>query len=293
MIKNIHYSVLSNCFAIICLSLCMVTTVHATNIIYPDNTIWQLDERNNIIGDPVISDAHPRSGNASLALTTTGSLYDWAFYTRYAGDPKTSSWGLLSDVSALSFDWYRQAMPIKTEYQSDVPWLAQTPVLRLLVRDGADTSELVWEKYYSDSSPAIMNTWSTEDLADGIDDNLWRHVDGIGYTIGDGTNKDPFFPDPLLAINVSSWNDYYTENAVVYGLSVGVGSNWPDVYSGAVDNIFLSFKNNIPDIGITITTAVNDNFELPIPEPATLLLFGSGIGILAVSRKWRRKSCRM
>lgn len=127
-------------------------------------------------GGAVISGENPRKGNTpqspgngSLALsingvnTSNGDYYlgDWAFYSRYA-DNQSAGWGLLSDINAISFDWYRDSLGGITD-KYGAPWLAQTPVLRLLIKDGDTISELVWEKYYTDPNTLNdenkLNTW--------------------------------------------------------------------------------------------------------------------------------------
>jgi len=264
------------------------TSVGAT-IIYPNDLRWSVDRR--VGGNASITAENPRSGNefvesglvgnASLALTTTGDLYDWAFYARSLDN---TGRGLLSYINALSFDWFRKtAQDINL---SGDPWNVQTPVLRLLINDRGIISELVWERYYTDSNPASMTigAWVEQDL---MNQNFWQHIFNVGYRLNTG-NIQPEYDHkiPLMAIQTSSWalSDYYTDAATVYGLSVGVGSNWPYPYSGFADNIFLSFDNSN---GIVIS----DNFELPapVPEPSTLLLLISGMAILTAGRRWSIK----
>ena len=67
------------------------------NLIPPGDPIWAADL--NVYpsatndGTVAITGDNPRSGNGSLALTTSGSLFDWAFFKRTAeGD---GAWGLL------------------------------------------------------------------------------------------------------------------------------------------------------------------------------------------------------
>jgi hypothetical protein len=257
---------------------CMSQLAHAS-LIYPGDPRWTLSTLG--AGNASIPGSIPRSGNASLALKTTGSLEDWAFYNRYAGNgqPGSSSWGLLSDVNRLSFDWLRQSIDNTWD---DLPWRAQTPALRLYVSDPLNTthmlSELVWEKFYTDSSTAVTNLWVTQSIL-GVQ-NLWRHVlgDGLGtgYTVVGGETKNPFYPDPLLTLTISSWSELtsiYSAAAVVYGIGVGVGSYWPDRYVGYVDNVLLDFVGSAGPV-------VNDNFELPVPEPSSLALALCGLAFL-------------
>src|ERR1051326_614787 len=88
------------------LSVAAVATVRADaqctqrdtpNIIAPGNPLWSADlnvypqgESNS--GTVAITQTNPRSGTGSLELTTAGD-----------------SWGLLSDVDCLTFDWWRDA----------------------------------------------------------------------------------------------------------------------------------------------------------------------------------------
>jgi hypothetical protein len=280
--------------AIFAIYFCAASYVHAGNIIYPGDPYWS--KVTVAGGDANITGEKPRSGNGSLALTTLGSLDDWAFYTRYAD----SSFGYLKDIDALSFDWYRGSNTVipKNMVSSD-PWMVQTPVLRLLVKDniidgkgnsaGTFISELIWEKYYTDTvnnfNNMTIDKWVDQDLKG---QNFWRHtISTEGYTLNTGADISPYTHDGLLmASSTLGWafnnniNSPYTANAVIYGLSVGVGSMWPADYYGYVDNVLLSFSGGEGPV-------IDDNFELPtpVPEPATLFLLGSGLATLVFGRR--------
>lgn len=295
--------IIGTLFVAICLLSIAAKPGHAY-IVYPDDIYWGPDERTTAgdnteddtnAGTVKISDENPWSGNASLRLTVGSSEAtveenkdDWAFYTRTA--ESDSGWGLLSDVSALTFDWYR-ATETDSEYLSYDPWNLQTPVIRMLIQDGDQKSELVWEQYYTDSTSYGMQIgeWVTEDL---IDQNFWRYSSATGYTTSSGEDMQNFGNNTLLADAISDWADsswilglddnitklLYSENAFVYGLSVGVGSAWPGEYLAYVDNIYLAFGEKI---------VLDDNFELPVPEPSTMILLGVGLATLIAGRRQR------
>ncbi len=142
-------------------------SVVAQTPVYPGDPSWfQIDPFWNMIapnGLATITGTSPLSGNGSLQLTTTGNLGDWGYYATLSG---ANPWGQLADVTGLSFDWNRMLLPYTnpgipyiTQWP-DAPWLAQTPVLRLLVGEtiGSQTvfSELVWEGFYTNSSPVAL-----------------------------------------------------------------------------------------------------------------------------------------
>jgi len=300
MKKKYHFTI-GVLFAVFCL-LSVTATPGQAYTVYPNDPYWGPDDRtatdnDSNAGTAGISDENPRSGNASLKLTIGGDKNpydDWAFYTRTTEN--TNEWGLLSDVSALSFDWFR-ATETDPGYLDYDPWNLQTPVIRLLIQDGDTKSELVWEQYYTDildfdqDYKMQVGEWVTEDL---IQQNFWRYSDNSGYTISTGKDMQNFGTNTLLADTISDWASggwaagldsdvskiFYSDSAFVYGLSVGAGSSWPGDYLGYVDNIYLAFNGNV---------VLDDNFELPVPEPSTWLLLGTGIATLLAGRRRRAR----
>lgn len=274
----------------------MAGTLEAQDVVFPGDPSWQTDNRG--LGTGAITGTNPRSGNGSLELLATGALTDWAFFRTVAGvDSLTSSWGLLDNVNHLQFDWFRASLANQTV--NDVPWQAQTPVLRLFLRQdigGAPLfSELVWEQFYTDPSPAVTDKWVTENITgESVTDQVfWRFVQAStgGFTINDCSNIDPFFPNPLKTATSGGWAtdpNCSLSGAQVWGLSVGVGSNWPDRFQGFADNVQLGFADD-EDL------AVNANFELPstpVPEPSTILLLATGLAGVGASSWWRRRRTR-
>ncbi len=287
------------------LALTLAAPAAAQTPVYPGDPAWYDDSRAG--GSGAITSTAPRLGNGSLELSTAGGMTDWAFWLTAVADPATQSWGRLVDIAALRFDWRRSGTPSMDG--ADAPWLAQTPVLRLHLREdtgeGAPIySELIWERWYSSDLPVQTDTWFHEDLVNGDHTGLWRvygaavpgtgvgaNADGRTYAATDCTAGviDP--AKPLLVGSTAEWASdalcMGSPNAQVWGLSIGVGSNWPLEYTGFVDDVHLAFA------GQDGAPAVSANFELParnvVPEPSTVALLGGGLAALAgIARRRRR-----
>lgn len=208
-------------------------------------------------GSVGITGDYPRSGNGSMWFSgPSGAKADAELYF--------SASHLLSDVSAFSYEWYRDSSSTAPAHYH--------PALRLFVdADGniatsGDRGYLVFERAYNPSvQPVPQDTWVTDNA---LSANLWST----------GNLPDAF---AVYNRNLSGWSQVMS-SARVLGISTGIGSGWAGSYDGAVDNITIGFG------GVDTTY----NFELaaaPIPEPV-FLQFGSllgmaGMGALRLRRK--------
>lgn len=263
------------------------------NQILPDDPRWSSTDNVYNLATVGITATNPRSGNGSLEMSTSSSLFDWAFFKRLAEG--NGAWGLLSQVSCLSMDWYRTPYALSSEAPWSLAaetWQEQTPVLRLLVRDSnaeAVYSQLVWEGWYNSRNllaPTINGQWNFEDLTG---QQFWRHYDG-GLTYTNAGCADQAFTasSDLQTFSLGNWSSQcYSSSAEVYGIMVGLGSYWPGQYTGYVDNVQLSFAGQSG-------FAVEDNFEFrgpqtTTPEPASMLLLATGLLVMGGATVLRRR----
>jgi len=182
----------------------------------------------------------------------------------------SGSLGLLSDLSSMSYEWYRDGSSTTiTHYH---------PVLRVLVDADGDLSTvndrggLVFEGIYNGSTVAATNTWVSNSIAAST--FLWNFGLGVGFAFDlDGSG---YAYDDTLA----DWQAYFP-NAAIIGFNSGIGSGWSDTFTGAVDKISWTIGD--------VTTSTN--FELQaVPEPSSLLLSLAGAALLFLRQ--RRKARR-
>lgn len=264
---------------------------------------------------------------------TSVSYPDWGFYYRWAGGTQqatydhSASFGDLRSLSSLSFDWFRKDIegwdrtpPPGEQPINPIDWLYKTPVVRLQLLESRNVgnvvdkvySELVWEGYYNQPSlgnaPTPVDQWVRQTNMQS--DNFWyvrppAAISGNGvvgqYSQNGVCNSSMSFW--AGGVNANSTNNLFTENTgclfgadvQVIGIAVGVGSQWPLEWRGAVDNVRMGFGEG----GVLCATrggedcALDANFDFvpatTVPEPSTWALMGAGLlAIGAVARRRNR-----
>lgn len=224
------------------------------------------------------------SGGGSSAITGTapylgdGSIEMFGDRTRFQNF-NPGGFGLLNDVATFTFAW-QVANDSIAQLHSDY-----TPALRLHVYDPAaannyNYSELVWEGAYNgvygSLTKGVWNETTDSDV-------FWRWVTGSGVTLDNGAQINQTIEDWADGAN-SGGTQWYSDQALVVGISVGVGSSAGGAYHAFADNITLGFDESDP---------VAYNFELTdpsatVPEPASLAVW-SLVGAAGALCGWKRR----
>lgn len=323
--------------ALVALSFTLGTTVVGAqqNVIGPNGVRqpspgdqagdWVRDQQFGAYID--VTTTNPRAGfngyaSGSLQMSVPGTKSDgtypaWGFYYDYA-KPGTSGFGKLSELSNLSFDWYRSQVqdwsvpPTKDQQGNTIPavvdWPYKTPVIRLVIQDkNNNLSELIWEGYYNQdqlgNAPTPGNTWvTTSNIQNG---SFWYATPptstGTPLQVGNAACQQNTFNFWQGAPNSSAIQQLTSGNgclagldAVVIGLGVGVGNNWPLAWTGFVDNVRLGFGEGGSNCSaLEIGCAIDANFDFvpnsTVPEPSTYLLMAVGLGAVGIIARRRRK----
>lgn len=263
------------------------TTVNA-QVVSQNNLVqkdlgWYTEIQGN--GNATVTGAKPRYGFGdvgfgSLQMHTTGKMEDWVFAYRYAD----TNWGALSNLTSLSFDWFRSSNP---NWDADVTkdgiqlydWKYKSPAFRVFLDDN---TEIVWESYFNrpiDNDLSYVDSWQTSEMING---NFWyRNAEGYSLSANPcSTNELPVWGGGVQALTISQIVSCYGDKQVM-GVGVGLGSQWPYAYKGFVDNVKVSSGG---------TEVLNTNFDrLPsttVPEPSTYLMMIVGlVGLGMVSRR--------
>jgi len=238
-----------------------VITVTGSTTSLPSATKWGTYPGENTGGTTAITSTAAHDGNGSVELRGDRTRYQIGI--QYA--PFTTNLMALSSVSGLSFDW-RIAGDSISGYNPDY-----TPALRLLVQDGNQRSELIWEGVYNGTyGNTSRDTW----YSSTFDDNFYQFKAGSGVTLNNGSQVNQ---------TLAAWiTQTYSTNAFVSGISVGDGSGALATYHAFADDVSLRTTDG------RVTTY---NFEVAstaVPEPASFALLLAGFGATGMLR--RRKA---
>jgi hypothetical protein len=143
----------------------------------------------------------------------------------------------------------------------------QSPAFRILVQDGSQRSELIWEAAYNGG--VVTDAWTTMTDPNAL---FWQYVAGSGPTFVAGTST-------YVSHTLAQWGDLYSSTAFVSGISVGDGSGAGSSFNAYVDHVALT-----TDSGTTLY-----NFKAAVPEPATWGMMLLGFGGIGMAMRRRRK----
>ena len=119
----------------------------ATIEVFPGDSSWKATDKAGGGSAAITGDA-PRSGDGSIELH--GDKVRWTY-------TPTGGLGSLVDVVGLGFDW--EVAPTSVSKLS----ADYSPALRLLIRSGLTSKELIWEGAYNGVSNIDYGTWYTVD----------------------------------------------------------------------------------------------------------------------------------
>jgi hypothetical protein len=239
--------------------------------------------RNNVGGGASVGVAatYPRAGNGSMYMNgTSGTSKADAEY--FFGGAVLSPF-TLGSLTGASYDIYRSS--------TSTTAAAQNPSLRFFAdADGdmtttGDRGYLIYEGANNGIGAVALDDWTTMTI--GASSNLWFRQFSPGYSdycaVGNCPNG---IGRPLSAYQsyTSPNGSVFSSRSLIYGVSSGIGSGWSGSFDGAVDNI------SVTQSGVTTTFNFEVSAQSTVPEPATVVLMGSGLAVLGFFGARRRSA---
>lgn len=242
------------CSSVLALVLMIVFVATASAVtVTPSSLLGWGPQNIRFTGTVAIDATYPRTGVGSLHFTQQASA-DKADFEIY----NLSGFGRLADLSDLRFDVYRNSSSSVMSHFA--------PALRLVVVDPHtnQTSLLIWEYVYNVGAVVPTDSWNTFSIRDG---NFWMRafgspsctVENYTVTLNQWLSGGPIFSCCGCTPNTVG------PDAIIIGLSIGVGSGWNGTFDGAVDNASWTLN------GVTTTW----NFETEQATPTTKSTWGN------------------
>ncbi len=237
-----------------------MVSIFPANLTDSDFTNWERGDVRNA-GVLAITTDQPRSGDGSLKQALTASADKSGVSFGFASGDLSH---LLSDISLISYEWFRDVSSTNPD--------GQHPSIKLFVDgDGSDATTndrvtMIFEGAYNGRAVAPEGAWVTDDATTA---NFWVfHSASSGYPGAPGVVEvfDKTLAEWIAeSVTFGAWTDPIGANAVVRGVAVESGSGWNGVFTGYVDNVNVSFANasdviaNFEVAPPTISIAANAN----------------------------------